>query len=50
MSPAPQDWRARARVLSLNGCAFIDGKYVAAASGATCDKYTGHKTTWIDLS
>jgi 4-guanidinobutyraldehyde dehydrogenase/NAD-dependent aldehyde dehydrogenase len=35
-TPAP-DWRARAAALSINGQAFIDGRYVAAASGATFD-------------
>jgi acyl-CoA reductase-like NAD-dependent aldehyde dehydrogenase len=31
------DWHQRARALSINGLAFIDGKYVPAASGATFD-------------
>jgi 4-guanidinobutyraldehyde dehydrogenase/NAD-dependent aldehyde dehydrogenase len=31
------DWRARARALTINGNAFIDGRYVTAASGATFD-------------
>lgn len=31
------DWHARARELAINGQAFIDGRYVAAASGATFD-------------
>jgi 4-guanidinobutyraldehyde dehydrogenase/NAD-dependent aldehyde dehydrogenase len=31
------DWRARARALKINGNAFIDGRYVTAASGATFD-------------
>ena len=29
------DWHQRAHALSINGQAFIDGRYVAAASGAT---------------
>jgi acyl-CoA reductase-like NAD-dependent aldehyde dehydrogenase len=29
------DWRTRARGLSINGQAFIDGRYVPAVSGAT---------------
>jgi acyl-CoA reductase-like NAD-dependent aldehyde dehydrogenase len=33
----PIDWHQRARALSINGLAFIDGKYVPAASGATFD-------------
>ena len=37
MPPAPEDWHERARALSPNGHAFIDGRYVAAASGATFD-------------
>jgi acyl-CoA reductase-like NAD-dependent aldehyde dehydrogenase len=32
------DWRARASALKFNGRAFIDGRYVAAASGATFAK------------
>jgi acyl-CoA reductase-like NAD-dependent aldehyde dehydrogenase len=39
-SAATIDWRARAAALSLNGSAFIDGRYVAAASGATFDKHS----------
>ncbi len=31
------EWRARARSLSINGQAWIDGRYVPAASGATFD-------------
>ena len=31
------DWRSRARALSINGQAFIDGRYVPAASGETFD-------------
>jgi 4-guanidinobutyraldehyde dehydrogenase/NAD-dependent aldehyde dehydrogenase len=31
------DWRARACALTINGNAFIDGRYVTAASGATFD-------------
>ena len=31
------DWRARAASLGINGQAFIDGRYVAARSGATFD-------------
>ncbi len=31
------DWRARAASLGINGQAFIDGRYVAAKSGATFD-------------
>ncbi|MDH5226361.1 MAG: aldehyde dehydrogenase family protein, partial [Gammaproteobacteria bacterium] len=34
------DWRARAAALPINGRAFIDGQYVAAASGATFDDVT----------
>ena len=33
----PIDWHQRARALSINGQAFIDGQYVPAASGATFD-------------
>jgi 4-guanidinobutyraldehyde dehydrogenase/NAD-dependent aldehyde dehydrogenase len=36
-STATPDWRARAAALSINGKAFIDGRYVDAASGATFD-------------
>jgi 4-guanidinobutyraldehyde dehydrogenase/NAD-dependent aldehyde dehydrogenase len=32
-----QDWRARAAALEIQGQAFIDGRYVDAASGATFD-------------
>jgi acyl-CoA reductase-like NAD-dependent aldehyde dehydrogenase len=32
------DWRARASALKFNGHAFIDGRYVPAASGATFTK------------
>ncbi|HEX6571962.1 MAG TPA: aldehyde dehydrogenase family protein, partial [Steroidobacteraceae bacterium] len=32
-----QDWHDRAAALQVNGQAFIDGRYVAAASGATFD-------------
>jgi acyl-CoA reductase-like NAD-dependent aldehyde dehydrogenase len=39
-SVATIDWRARAATLSLNGSAFIDGRYVAAASGATFHKHS----------
>jgi acyl-CoA reductase-like NAD-dependent aldehyde dehydrogenase len=35
-----QDWRARAAALAINGQAFIDGRYVAAASGETFDDVT----------
>jgi acyl-CoA reductase-like NAD-dependent aldehyde dehydrogenase len=38
MSPtnaATIDWRQRAREISINGQAFIDGQYLPAASGAT---------------
>ena len=35
-TPTP-DWHARARTLAINGHAFVDGRYVAAASGATFD-------------
>jgi 4-guanidinobutyraldehyde dehydrogenase / NAD-dependent aldehyde dehydrogenase len=38
--PTVQDWRARAAVLPINGQAFIDGRYVDAASGATFDDVT----------
>jgi len=34
--PTP-DWHARARSAAINGNAFIDGRYVAAAAGATFD-------------
>jgi len=37
MTHAKTDWHARARALSIKGRAFIDGRYVAAASGATFD-------------
>ena len=37
MTPPTTDWRARARALAINGNAFIDGRYVPAASGATFD-------------
>jgi len=37
MSTPTPDWHARARSLAINGHAFIDGRYVAAASGATFD-------------
>jgi 4-guanidinobutyraldehyde dehydrogenase/NAD-dependent aldehyde dehydrogenase len=36
-TPPPQDWHARAGALQIEGQAFIDGRYVAAASGATFD-------------
>jgi acyl-CoA reductase-like NAD-dependent aldehyde dehydrogenase len=35
--PAPVSWHERARALSLRTQAFIDGRYVDAASGATFD-------------
>ena len=35
-----QDWRARATALAINGHAFIDGRYVDAASGETFDDVT----------
>jgi 4-guanidinobutyraldehyde dehydrogenase/NAD-dependent aldehyde dehydrogenase len=38
--PTAPDWHARAAALSINGQAFIDGRYVAAASGATFDDVT----------
>ena len=34
-TPTAQDWRARATALAINGHAFIDGRYVEAASGET---------------
>jgi 4-guanidinobutyraldehyde dehydrogenase/NAD-dependent aldehyde dehydrogenase len=37
MTRPNDDWRARARALEINGNAFIDGHYQAAASGATFD-------------
>jgi 4-guanidinobutyraldehyde dehydrogenase/NAD-dependent aldehyde dehydrogenase len=37
MTRPDNDWHARARALAINGNAFIDGRYVAAASGATFD-------------
>jgi len=37
MTQAKTDWHARARALAINGRAFINGRYVAAASGATFD-------------
>jgi 4-guanidinobutyraldehyde dehydrogenase/NAD-dependent aldehyde dehydrogenase len=37
MTPPTTDWRARARALAINGNAFIDGRYMAASSGATFD-------------
>ncbi len=39
-TPTAQEWRARAVALSINGQAFIDGRYVSAASGATFDDIT----------
>jgi 4-guanidinobutyraldehyde dehydrogenase/NAD-dependent aldehyde dehydrogenase len=39
-TPAAQDWRARAAALVINGQAFIDGRYVDAASGETFDDVT----------
>jgi 4-guanidinobutyraldehyde dehydrogenase/NAD-dependent aldehyde dehydrogenase len=36
-APTAQDWHDRAAALRVNGQAFIDGRYVAAASGATFD-------------
>jgi acyl-CoA reductase-like NAD-dependent aldehyde dehydrogenase len=35
--PAPLSWHERARALTFRTQAFIDGRYVAAASGATFD-------------
>jgi len=37
MSAPTTDWHARARALAIEGRAFIDGRYVAAADGATFD-------------
>ncbi|MGI9245483.1 MAG: aldehyde dehydrogenase family protein, partial [Steroidobacteraceae bacterium] len=37
MAPSTPDWRARAAALTINGQAFIDGRYVPAASGVTFD-------------
>ena len=37
MSSSTTDWHARARALAIEGRAFIDGRYLAAASGATFD-------------
>jgi acyl-CoA reductase-like NAD-dependent aldehyde dehydrogenase len=39
-TPTAQDWRARATALAINGQAFIDGRYVAAASGETFEDIT----------
>jgi len=39
-TPTAQDWRARATALAINGQAFIDGRYVDAASGETFDDVT----------
>jgi len=39
-TPSAPNWHARAAALAINGHAFIDGKYVAAASGATFDDIT----------
>ena len=39
-TPTVQDWRARAAALAIDGQAFIDGRYVAAASGETFDDVT----------
>ncbi|HET7202119.1 MAG TPA: aldehyde dehydrogenase [Steroidobacteraceae bacterium] len=36
-TPTALDWRKRAADLEINGQAFIDGRYVDAASGATFD-------------
>ena len=35
--PTATDWRQRAAVMPINGRAYIDGRYVDAASGATFD-------------
>ena len=37
MTQAKTDWHARARALAIDGRAFINGSYIAAASGATFD-------------
>ena len=39
-TPTAQDWHARAAALAINGQAFIDGRYVDAASGETFDDVT----------
>ena len=39
-NPTAADWHARAATLAINGQAFIDGRYVAAASGETFDDVT----------
>jgi acyl-CoA reductase-like NAD-dependent aldehyde dehydrogenase len=40
LTPSVPDWHARAAALAINGQAFIDGRYVAAASGETFDDVT----------
>jgi len=37
MTHPKTDWHTRARTLAINGNAFIDGRYLPAASGATFD-------------
>jgi acyl-CoA reductase-like NAD-dependent aldehyde dehydrogenase len=37
MADTSPDWHARARALDINAHAFVDGRYVAAVSGATFD-------------
>jgi acyl-CoA reductase-like NAD-dependent aldehyde dehydrogenase len=39
-TPTAHDWHTRAAALSIDGQAFIDGRYVAAASGETFDDVT----------
>ncbi len=39
-TPTVQDWHDRAAALAINGQAFIDGRYVAAASGESFDDIT----------
>ena len=39
-TPTVQDWRERAAALAINGQAFIDGRYVDAASAETFDDVT----------
>jgi hypothetical protein len=61
--PTTDDWIERAGAVIPRNEAFIDGRFVPAASGRTFDDiagrdkslhaldgYTQLKTTWIDLS
>jgi 4-guanidinobutyraldehyde dehydrogenase / NAD-dependent aldehyde dehydrogenase len=56
--PTAEDWIERARAINPRNDAFIDGRFVPAASGRTFDDIAGRdgqgyiqlKTTWFDLS